>query len=113
MKKSKLFLFILGFLMLIPSVSANEKITVTLSKCVDGDTAKFQLNDEIITARFLAIDTPETKHPTKGEEPWGKEASNFTCNSLKKAMMVVTNKINIIVILFGFLLMVNYYKTIS
>lgn len=62
-----------------------DKIMVTFYKCVDGDTAKFKLNEEIIKVRFLAIDTPETKHPTKKEEPYGKEASNFTCNSLKKA----------------------------
>lgn len=87
MKKIK-FLFLLSFFLFIPNVTANEKLTVTLSKCVDGDTAKFELNGETITARFLAIDTPETKHPTKGEEPWGKEASNFTCESLQKAKKI-------------------------
>lgn len=87
MKKIKLLL-IIGFFLFIPNVKANEKILVTFSKCVDGDTAKFELNGETITARFLAIDTPETKHPTKGEEPWGKEASNFTCESLKKAKKI-------------------------
>lgn len=88
MKRSKLCLFLIGFLLFIPGVSASEKVGVTFSKCVDGDTAKFELNGEVITARFLAIDTPETKHPTKGEEPWGKEASNFTCESLQKAKKI-------------------------
>lgn len=61
-------------------------IIVTLEDCVDGDTAKFKMNDgAIIKARFLAVDTPETVHPTKGVEPFGKEASNFTCTSLKEA----------------------------
>lgn len=87
MKKISL-LFILSFFLFISNVKANEKIPVTFSKCVDGDTAKFELDKEIITTRFLAIDTPETKHPTKGEEPWGKEASNFTCNSLKTAKKI-------------------------
>lgn len=87
MKKISL-LFILSFFLFISNVKANEKIPVTFSKCVDGDTAKFELDKEIITARFLAIDTPETTHPTKGEEPWGKEASNFTCNSLKTAKKI-------------------------
>lgn len=87
MKKIK-FLLLLSFFLFIPNVTANNKISVTLSKCVDGDTAKFELNGETITARFLAIDTPETKHPTKGEEPWGKEASNFTCESLQKAKKI-------------------------
>ena len=43
----------------------NEHITldsnqVTLSKCVDGDTAHFYINGKNVKVRFLAIDTPET-----------------------------------------------------
>lgn len=57
--------------------------------CVDGDTAKFIYKDEKITARFLAIDTPETVHPTKEEEVYGKEASECTCNSLKNANEII------------------------
>lgn len=81
-------MIIISFFLFAPNIKASEKIPVTLSKCVDGDTAKFELNHKIITARFLAIDTPETKHPTKGEEPWGKEASQFTCKSLKMAKKI-------------------------
>lgn len=59
---------------------------VTLEECIDGDTAKFKISDDtIIKARFLAVDTPETVHPTKGVELFGKEASEFTCTSLKEA----------------------------
>lgn len=87
MKKINWFLIIL--ILLFPTcIVKAEKLPVSLSSCVDGDTAKFVLNDDIITARFLAIDTPETKHPTKKEEPWGKEASEFTCNSLKNAFKI-------------------------
>ena len=70
------------------SVDAKE-MKVKFSKCVDGDTAKFIYKDEEISARFLAIDTPETKHPTKGEEPFGKEASEYTCTRLKEANTIV------------------------
>ena len=64
----------------------NESEIVTLSKCVDGDTAKFKMkNGDIKTARFLAIDTPESVHPTKEVEQYGKEASDYTCNLLKNA----------------------------
>lgn len=82
------FVFLVSFFLFLPFCSAKEKEMVTLSKCVDGDTAKFELDGEVITARFLAIDTPETKHPKKGEEPFGKEASNFTCESLKQAQKI-------------------------
>lgn len=68
----------------------NEKEEVTLSKCVDGDTAKFVMeNGEIKTARFLAIDTPESVHPTKKVEEYGKEASNYTCNLLTNAKKII------------------------
>lgn len=62
-----------------------EKVEVKFSEKVDGDTAKFELNGDIITVRFLGIDTPETVHPTKGEEPFGKDASQFTEEQLKNA----------------------------
>lgn len=80
--------FLISFFIFMPFSLASEKINVILSKCVDGDTAKFNFNEEVITARFLAIDTPETKHPTKGEEPFGKEASNFTCKQLTNAKKI-------------------------
>ena len=59
-----------------------EKLEVTLNKCVDGDTAWFNLDSNNIKVRFLAIDTPES---TNKIEPYGKEASEFTCNALKNA----------------------------
>lgn len=86
MKKILIFIFLL--LVFPISSFALEKESVEFSACVDGDTAKFKLNDEIIKVRFLAVDTPETKHPTKGEEPYGKEASDFTCNKLKNAKKI-------------------------
>ena len=92
MKKIKIVL-LLTLLMLntqtITNVNAKEeKETVTFSSCVDGDTAKVKLKNEIVTVRMIAIDTPETKHPTIGAEPWGKEASNFTCSKLENAKKI-------------------------
>lgn len=63
----------------------NEKELVKFSKCVDGDTARFIINGEEKTVRFLAIDTPESNHPEKEEEPFSKEASNYTCNLITRA----------------------------
>lgn len=82
MKKIKIILILLSFLW-ISNVLAKEN--VTLAKCVDGDTAWFYLNDEKIKARFLAIDTPES---TNKIEPYGKEASNFTCTLLTNAKKI-------------------------
>ena len=55
-----------------------NKIEVELVKTVDGDTAKFKMDGEQVTVRFLGINTKETVHPEIGEEEWGKEASDFT-----------------------------------
>ena len=85
MKKITTILIILLSVSL--NIKVNAKETVTLSKCVDGDTAWFYLDNKEIKVRFLAIDTPES---TKEKEIFGLEASNFTCNSLKNA-----NKIEI------------------
>ena len=84
MKKYMGFLFCL---MMIPSfVFAGETEIVTLDKCVDGDTANFKTSSgTVYKTRFLAVDTPETVHPTKEVEAYGKEASDYTCEALTNA----------------------------
>lgn len=62
--------------------------TVTLSKCVDGDTARFMKNANEIKVRFLAINTPESVHPTKEAEELGKESSEYTCQLLTNAKKI-------------------------
>lgn len=62
-----------------------EKVNATFVKCVDGDTAVFKVNGKEKKFRFLAVDTPETVHPTKGEEAYGKNASDYTCNKITNA----------------------------
>lgn len=63
----------------------NEKQNVTFIKCVDGDTAVFKLKGVDLRFRFLAVDTPESVHPTKEVQVYGKEASEYTCNILSNA----------------------------
>ena len=84
--KKIVFLIILFFPFI---VLASTKDTVTLSKCVDGDTARFILNKEEIKVRFIGIDTPESVKPNTEVEPYGKEASNYTCKKLKNAKKIV------------------------
>lgn len=87
MKKHIIYLLIITILLIPKNIFAEE---VILSKCVDGDTAKFIFeNNKEYTVRFLAVDTPETKHPKIKEELFGKEASSFTCNSLKKSKKII------------------------
>lgn len=88
--KNKMFLIIL-FICLIfitNDVYANEKVEVKFSSCIDGDTARFVKDNEEVKVRFLAIDTPETNHPKKGEEPYGKEAKDYTCSKISNAKKI-------------------------
>lgn len=64
---------------------ANTRIKVELAKCTDGDTAHFYIAGKDTTVRFLAVDTPEY---TKEKEPYGKEASEFTCQMLSHAEVI-------------------------
>ena len=84
----KLIIFLSLFLIGINSIYAKE--TVEFSKCVDGDTIKILLDGKEYTVRMLAVDTPESVHPTVGVEYYGKEASEYTCNQVTNA-----NKIEI------------------
>ena len=59
-----------------------------LISCIDGDTARLLVNKKEIKVRFLAIDTPEIKHPKKKDEAYGKTASIHTCNMLKEAKKI-------------------------
>lgn len=63
------------------SVTENKGKTFVAKvvKVIDGDTVKIQLpNGNVETVRLLLIDTPETVHPTKGIQPFGPEASQFS-----------------------------------
>ena len=60
----------------------NERFSITLSSCIDGDTARFKSLGRV---RFLYIDTPEI-YPI--EQPLGKEAKEFTCEMLENAQAI-------------------------
>lgn len=80
----KIVIIFFCFVCFLTNVYAERK-EVTFESCVDGDTIKVLIDGKKTTVRFLAVDTPETKHPKKGVEPYGKEASDYTCNRVKDA----------------------------
>lgn len=63
------------------SLQLGKKYRAKLVSCIDGDTARFIVNGREYTTRFLFIDTPES---TIQIEPYGKEASRFTCSRLSR-----------------------------
>jgi micrococcal nuclease len=68
-----------------PHPIGKEREKVGFVEHVDGDTSKFKINGKVETVRYLLVDTPETRHPELGEQPLGKEASNFVKRNLEKA----------------------------
>lgn len=66
-------------------------IPATVVRVVDGDTLNVRLENGVEEkVRLLLVDTPETVHPNKPEQPFGREASNFA-----KEMMPEGSKVHI------------------
>jgi len=79
--KNAMILFVLVFSFLsFPVVSYAGKAAAAsriafVSRTVDGDTLLLNGGERV---RLIGVDTPETKHPKKPVEYFGKEASTFT-----------------------------------
>ncbi len=63
---------------------ANQKIAVTVSKFVDGDTTYFMLGSQMIKVRYLLIDTPETKY----NQPYAAQAKDRVTQILSQAQTI-------------------------
>lgn len=57
-------------------------------RTTDGDTLAVTNNGKVISIRLLYIDTPESTHPDKKVQAYGKKASDFTRNLIKQAEQV-------------------------
>ena len=55
----------------------------TVSRVVDGDTIVVTVAGEDRRVRLIGVDTPETVHPNKPVQQYGREASAFTKKSLQ------------------------------
>ena len=69
----KIFFLLLLICSLTITLAFSE--TFVCTRVVDGDTIVVK---GIGKVRLIGVDTPETKHPRKPVEYFGKEASNFT-----------------------------------
>ncbi len=75
-------IFILTILLFINiNIRAFE---VKFDKCIDGDTFKVFINDESVSVRMLAVDSPEVNK----KEKFAIEAKDYTCNKLKNAKKI-------------------------
>ena len=68
-------ILILTTLLLVLSISCSNAQTFTCIRVVDGDTIILSNGERV---RLIGVDTPETKHPNKPVQYFGKEASAFT-----------------------------------
>ena len=76
--------------------SSTLKQEATVKTYIDGDTVHFNVPESVmeggvLKARFLAINTPES---TGKIEEYGKAASNFTKETLKKATSIILESDN-------------------
>ena len=85
--KNPLFIAILTITtILFLSVLANAKtlynyikpVSATCIRAIDGDTIIVDIAGVKERVRLIGVDTPETKHPRKPVQHFGKEAYNFT-----------------------------------
>jgi micrococcal nuclease len=75
-----------------PTLPASGEPTVV--EVIDGDTIVVRIGSTTETVRLLGIDTPETKHPTKPVECFGREASAHTSALLPRGTAVVLERDN-------------------
>jgi micrococcal nuclease len=54
-----------------------EELSGTLVRIVDGDTVWVRLASGVEKVRYIGIDAPEVHHPTRGEEPGGRAATEI------------------------------------
>jgi len=80
MKKLLLVLFALLFSVAFAQLEPRGQLQgmFEVARVVDGDTVRVVINGQEEAIRLIGVDTPETVHPTRGEEPYGREASDFT-----------------------------------
>jgi micrococcal nuclease len=64
---------LLALLLFAPLASAGALDGVVV-RVVDGDTIHVRVGDRVEKVRYIGVNTPEVHHPSKGEEPGGREA---------------------------------------
>lgn len=66
----------------VNSEKKNDNTNASVTNVVDGDTIDVNYKDTEERVRLILVDTPETKHPNKGVQPYGPEASEYTTETL-------------------------------
>ena len=59
-----------------PIIQTPNRVQAQVINVVDGDTIEVRIDGRKLRVRYIGIETPETVHPTRAEEPHGREASD-------------------------------------
>lgn len=73
----RLLAAVLALLALAPTAAAARRLEGRVVHVVDGDTVRVRLADRVETVRYIGVNTPEVRHPTRGREPGGREATEI------------------------------------
>ena len=73
----KPFLLLLVISLVLSSIVTAQDFYLC-TRVIDGDTIAVEKNGKKEKVRLIGVDTPETVHPFKPVEYFGKEASEFT-----------------------------------
>ena len=78
MRRSSCLVLLLAVLTVVANVWAagSRPIEGLVVKVVDGDTIHVRVDERVEKVRYIGVNAPEVHHPTRGEEPGGREASD-------------------------------------
>jgi len=68
-------LLLLPLLLLTAPAESAVPLEGTVVRIVDGDTIHVKVGERVEKVRYIGMNTPEVHHPTRGEEPGGREAT--------------------------------------
>jgi len=60
----------------VPASPRPATVPANVTRVIDGDTIEVEIDGRLFKVRYIGMDTPETVHPTRGVEPFGREASD-------------------------------------
>lgn len=75
MRAARLLAVLLVLLATTVVLAQHAPLEGTVVRVVDGDTIHVRIGERIEKVRYIGVNTPEVHHPSKGEEPGGREAA--------------------------------------
>ena len=84
-RRTRLSLLAVFAALLAVAPAAAQTGAALVERVIDGDTIRVRMAGAPYTVRLTGVDTPETKHPTLGVQPFGTEASAYATTRLTGA----------------------------